>query len=186
MEQVLGEHAELEPLDICKPVLPVPYGERLLTDLQNRAYAVSQLNDLAAKLQKSQSTAQSRRSNPENLTGPNARITVNAAGVAVVTQPGKEKGKDKEAPPDKDGERDGKPKQVEDSALVKAVKDRYALPLARGLRDLTRPHNSTKIASEAQHGLISQMIKDIIFSQRPGAGDSTTTVNNAIETAMAA
>jgi COP9 signalosome complex subunit 5 len=32
--------------------------------------------------------------------------------------------------------------------------------------------HSTKIAMEAQHGLISQVIKDILFSSRPGQGPS--------------
>lgn len=28
--------------------------------------------------------------------------------------------------------------------------------------------SSTKITAEAQHGLISQIIKDVVFSRRPG------------------
>lgn len=35
--------------------------------------------------------------------------------------------------------------------------------------------NSTKIAVEAQHGLISQVIKDVIFSMRPRSGQTTGT-----------
>ena len=34
-------------------------------------------------------------------------------------------------------------------------------------------HSSTKIAVEAQHGLISQVIKDVIFSMRPRIADVT-------------
>ena len=33
-------------------------------------------------------------------------------------------------------------------------------------------NSSTKIAVEAQHGLISQVIKDVIFSMRPKIGQS--------------
>lgn len=48
--------------------------------------------------------------------------------------------------------------------------------------------DSTKIASEAQHGLISQMLKDIIFSNRPdiAAAAKTSSVEAAVETAMTA
>ena len=34
---------------------------------------------------------------------------------------------------------------------------------------------STKIAVEAQHGLIAQVIKDVIFSMRPQNGQAATT-----------
>ena len=43
-------------------------------------------------------------------------------------------------------------KKREDNQLAKSVKD------------------STKIAVEAQHGLISQIIKDVVFSMRPRPG----------------
>jgi len=57
-------------------------------------------------------------------------------------------------PPSKD-QKDGKQKEKDDGKkkendLSKSVKD------------------STKIAAEAQHGLIAQVIKDVIFSIRPG------------------
>ncbi|KAF8157102.1 JAB1/Mov34/MPN/PAD-1 ubiquitin protease-domain-containing protein [Crassisporium funariophilum] len=48
-------------------------------------------------------------------------------------------------------------KKKEDNQLAKSVKD------------------STKIAVEAQHGLISQVIKDVIFSMRPQSGESSST-----------
>ncbi|KAF5318462.1 hypothetical protein D9619_010668 [Psilocybe cf. subviscida] len=57
--------------------------------------------------------------------------------------------KDKDAK-QKDKEKDEKKK--EDNQLTKSVKD------------------STKIAVEAQHGLITQVIKDVIFSMRPKNG----------------
>ncbi|KAI0037234.1 Mov34-domain-containing protein [Vararia minispora EC-137] len=57
-------------------------------------------------------------------------------------------------------------KKKDDSQLDKAVKD------------------GSKIAIEAQHGLISQVIKDIIFSRRPGQVDSKP-VEGVIDTAMA-
>ncbi|KAG8980636.1 COP9 signalosome catalytic subunit rri1 [Tulasnella sp. 427] len=151
--------------------------------ISNRAYAVSQLNDLAAKLSKGVQTAQQRRGNPEGLVLPTpaelAKLqAANKAGVdlkdsmAMLSPPAKGasgKGKEKDStaigavslPP---------PKPVEDSPLMKAVRD------------------STKIASEAQHGLISQMLKDIIFSNRPNvaAAAKTQSVEATVETAMTA
>jgi len=43
---------------------------------------------------------------------------------------------------------------------------------------------STKIAAEAQHGLISQVLKDIIFSSRPGQQAETVRVAELADTAM--
>ncbi|KAH7104828.1 Mov34-domain-containing protein [Auriculariales sp. MPI-PUGE-AT-0066] len=50
-----------------------------------------------------------------------------------------------------------KKKKPEESQLSKSVKD------------------STKIAAEAQHGLIAQVLKDVIFSTRPGQPPSSST-----------
>ncbi|KAG9006821.1 COP9 signalosome catalytic subunit rri1 [Tulasnella sp. JGI-2019a] len=135
--------------------------------ISNRAYAVSQLSDLAAKLVKGQQTAQQRRNNPDGLTLPKKGTMDDGSGGVVMSTPNASpvtkggsgaKGKDKGAaisasvkPVGKTpAQEDGKPK--EDTALLKAVKD------------------SAKIASEAQHGLISQVLKDVIFSNRPGGG----------------
>ncbi|KAK0461144.1 JAB1/Mov34/MPN/PAD-1 ubiquitin protease-domain-containing protein [Desarmillaria tabescens] len=58
-------------------------------------------------------------------------------------------------------------KKKEDNQLAKSVKD------------------STKIAVEAQHGLIAQVIKDVIFSMRPKGGDaSTAQLSDVTDTAM--
>ena len=45
---------------------------------------------------------------------------------------------------------------------------------------------SNKIAIEAQHGLIAQVLKDVIFSLRPGASPDAalTPVSEAVDTAM--
>ncbi|KAH9897059.1 Mov34-domain-containing protein [Cubamyces lactineus] len=59
-------------------------------------------------------------------------------------------------------------KKKDDSALAKAVKD------------------SDKIAAEAQHGLIAQVLKDVIFSSRLSVGGSqTTNVADVVDTTMA-
>ncbi|KAI0674487.1 Mov34-domain-containing protein [Trametes maxima] len=58
-------------------------------------------------------------------------------------------------------------KKKEDSALSKAVKD------------------SDKIAAEAQHGLIAQVLKDVIFSSRLSTPASTATVADVVDTTMA-
>ncbi|KAF9525229.1 JAB1/Mov34/MPN/PAD-1 ubiquitin protease-domain-containing protein [Crepidotus variabilis] len=60
--------------------------------------------------------------------------------------------KEKEGAAGKQKEKDEKKR--EDNQLTKSVRD------------------STKIAVEAQHGLIAQVIKDVIFSMRPGADGS--------------
>jgi len=55
----------------------------------------------------------------------------------------------------------------DDNQLAKSVKD------------------STKIAVEAQHGLISQVIKDVIFSMRPRVGQYVGTEKISEVTDMA-
>ncbi|EGO03355.1 hypothetical protein SERLA73DRAFT_174812 [Serpula lacrymans var. lacrymans S7.3] len=91
--------------------------------ISNRAYAVSQLSDLAQKLAKAQAVVGSTRPVMPSL---------------------KEKDDKSPSAPKKDE------KKKEDNQLAKSVKD------------------STKIAIEAQHGLIAQVLKDVIFSVRPG------------------
>lgn len=45
---------------------------------------------------------------------------------------------------------------------------------------------STKIAAEAQHGLIAQVLKDVLFSSRPGQrGEHPSPVGDLVDTAMA-
>lgn len=58
----------------------------------------------------------------------------------------------------------------DENQLAKSVKDRcviYPFPWIRIERHWQPNHLSTKIAVEAQHGLISQVLKDVIFSMRP-------------------
>ncbi|KAL5514316.1 hypothetical protein ACEPAG_2404 [Sanghuangporus baumii] len=92
--------------------------------ISNRAYAASQLNDLAEKLKRVQPTVANTRPSIPKLQG----------------KEDKEKGKQQEG------------KKKEDSELLKSTRD------------------SAKLAAEAQHGLISQVLKDVIFSRRPGQG----------------
>lgn len=52
-------------------------------------------------------------------------------------------------------------------------------------RDSLRPLVRAKIATEAQHGLIAQVLKDILFSSRPGAPTSSSvSVEEVVDTAM--
>jgi len=106
--------------------------------ISNRAYAVSQLSDLAAKLVKAQSAV------------PGSRVNVVAAEA-------KGKGKEK---------------------ATSEVKEKDEGPLAKVVRD------SSKIASEAQHGLIAQVLKDIIFSTRPGVNSSIGSLDVVVEDSM--
>ncbi|KAG8872694.1 COP9 signalosome catalytic subunit rri1 [Tulasnella sp. 331] len=103
--------------------------------ISNRAYAVSQLSDLAAKLVKGQQTPQTRRNNPDGLTLPKKGtmddINAKSSGMVMSTpnpSPAKAlagaKGKDKATASSSkaSAQEDGKAK--EDTALLKAVKDR--------------------------------------------------------------
>ncbi|KAL5638097.1 hypothetical protein ACGC1H_002374 [Rhizoctonia solani] len=103
--------------------------------ISNRAYAVSQLTDLGAKLAKAQGSLNQR----------GAAANTALAGIPEDVLGGR-KGKAKS------GEEE---KVREESALNKVVKD------------------STKIAREAQHGLIAQVLKDIVFGVRPGQETKT-------------
>jgi len=101
--------------------------------ISNRAYAVSQLQDLHAKLGKAISGI------------PNTRATLpNAKG-------------DAKAPPGK-STKVKEPEDKKDAAAGEKKKDESQL--VKGVRD------SAKIAMEAQHGLIAQVLKDLIFSSR--------------------
>ena len=68
--------------------------------------------------------------------------------------------------------------------MTKSVKDRFASLLLLGLF-LNVFFFSTKIAVEAQHGLIAQVLKDVIFSMRPNGGASTASSKVADVTDMA-
>jgi len=80
-----------------------------------------------------------------------AQSSVNSSRAPIPTLP-KEKEK-----AEKGGTKAEEKKKKEESQLVKSVRD------------------SSKIAIEAQHGLIAQVLKDIIFSNRPGAPSASTT-----------
>ena len=80
-------------------------------------------------------------------------------------------------------------KKDESNQLAKSVKDRYAYyvpPIISLCICLTMTHHSNKIAIEAQHGLIAQVLKDVIFSGRPGAAPeiNVASVGEAVDTAM--
>ncbi|TFK65128.1 Mov34-domain-containing protein [Pluteus cervinus] len=63
--------------------------------------------------------------------------------------------KEKDSGPSASKQKDKDEKKKEENQLAKTVKD------------------STRIAVEAQHGLIAQVIKDVIFSMRPKSGESS-------------
>jgi COP9 signalosome complex subunit 5 len=114
------------------------------------------LQDLGAKLGKAISGI------------PNTRATLPNAKGDVKASTGKST-KVKETEDKKDAAAGEKKK--EESQLVKGVRDRcVTLLIVRQYFDLVprlcpRPY-SAKIAMEAQHGLIAQVLKDLIFSSR--------------------
>ncbi|KAB5589618.1 COP9 signalosome complex subunit 5 [Ceratobasidium theobromae] len=122
--------------------------------ISNRAYAVSQLTDLGAKLAKAQGGLSQRGSAHGALAGGLAgdRSTDPRQTGIPEEMLRKGKGKDEE--------------RREESALGKAVKD------------------STKIAREAQHGLIAQVLKDIVFGARAGQGQRAERVAGVVGGAL--
>ncbi|THH31010.1 hypothetical protein EUX98_g3191 [Antrodiella citrinella] len=111
--------------------------------ISNRAYAVSQLNDLHQKLVKAQTTVATTRAPQPTLHD---------------EKPAAKKAEDK--------------KKDDGNSLAKAIKD------------------GNKIAVEAQHGLIAQVLKDILFSLRvdpttPSEPTETTKpAEDVLDTAM--
>lgn len=73
--------------------------------------------------------------------------------------------------------------------MEKVVKDRYvSSPSALPTPNMnSRAPHSQKIAAEAQHGLIAQVLKDVIFSMRPRSDNAAiaSAVSTATDTAMA-
>lgn len=45
--------------------------------------------------------------------------------------------------------------------------------------------HSTRIAIEAQHGLIAQVLKDIVFSTQPKVSPDTEAISDVVDTSMA-
>lgn len=103
--------------------------------ISNRAYAASQLADLAQKLTKAQTAISSTKAPAPSL-------------------------KD-----DKQARKEEKKKE-DQNQLLKSVRD------------------SDKIASEGQHGLIAQVLKDVIFSMRPQDA-ARSEVSEIMDTTMA-
>ncbi|GAA6030808.1 hypothetical protein JCM8097_008886 [Rhodosporidiobolus ruineniae] len=123
--------------------------------VSNRAYATSQLGDLVAKLR-----------NTEQSVGHRCGIAalaplVVAARQAVANSASKGKGKALDQD-EKDAEGKKKDEKTEETALARVVKD------------------STKLSSEASHGLISALVKDALFNggrlanpSEPNGGDGS-------------
>ncbi|PVG03183.1 Mov34-domain-containing protein [Serendipita vermifera] len=123
--------------------------------ISNRAYAVSQLQDLQAKLNRAKSSIPSTRASV-----PNSSKTEAAAATTTATTSKGTTIKRK----DTIEEVSGKPKDdsKNETALLKGVRD------------------STKLAMEAQHGLISQVLKDYIFGTNKDLKESMAVLDTAI------
>lgn len=118
--------------------------------ISNRAYAVSQLQDLQAKLNKAKGSI------------PNTRASV---PTAKATAPAG----DSKAPPKRKD-------TTEEASTSKAKDEPKESALQKGVRD------STKLAMEAQHGLISQALKEYIFGANQDVAQSLNVLNTAIAT----
>lgn len=139
--------------------------------ISNRAYAASQLADLAAKLHKAQSSMSNRgpglNSTAASILGDLTPQTAGSGSGAAVSAGGEGKGKGVAAA----GAGEGKKKR-DDGGFEQVLRD------------------STRISSESQHGLIAQILKDIIFSTRlrsggmDESGAATTQLDTVLETAM--
>jgi COP9 signalosome complex subunit 5 len=128
--------------------------------ISNRAYAASQLTDLHQKLTKAASNVPQTKPIvpplPPGEKGSSSKVRELHPLDACV-------GSDTSRPSQKSESK----KDVENQ-LAKAVKD------------------STKIAMEAQHGLIAQVIKDVLFSSRPGQvpSQSVASTEETVEMAI--
>ncbi|KIJ25292.1 hypothetical protein M422DRAFT_785628 [Sphaerobolus stellatus SS14] len=121
--------------------------------ISNRAYAVSQLADLHSKISNAQKAVINTRAAAPTLAKAASGTGGNGDAAGVLSPAGK--GKEREA--------EKKEEKKEDSQLMKSVKD------------------ATKIAAEAQHGLMAQVLKDYIFSIRPGLREASDHKAQAME-----
>lgn len=64
----------------------------------------------------------------------------------------------------KSGAETDKDAKTEETALAKAVRDRYVSPSLPLSSRLTSVNHSTKVSLEASHGLIGALLKDSIFN----------------------
>ncbi|KAI9568652.1 JAB1/Mov34/MPN/PAD-1 ubiquitin protease-domain-containing protein [Boletus coccyginus] len=128
--------------------------------ISNRAYAVSQIADLHQKLARAQAVVGNTRPSVPTLKGQDEK-------------PFNNKQEDK---------------KKEGNQLTKTVKDRSASHCSRPLIlkvDLRHCSvYSQRIAAEAQHGLISQVLKDVIFSSRPSQEPDVLRVARLVDAAM--
>lgn len=146
--------------------------EALSHPLQNRAYAASQLADLAQKLTKAQTAISSTKAPAPSLKDDKqARVChscqLSCDDILTVFDIQKEE-----------------KKKEDQNQLLKSVRDRYDI-CSMALK-VTHPARcrSDKIASEGQHGLIAQVLKDVIFSMRPQDA-ARSEVSEIMDTTMA-
>jgi COP9 signalosome complex subunit 5 len=124
---------------------------------------VSQLADLHQKLTKAQGSVSSTRASAPAIKEKDGKVhffwSMLRLGFLCLIAQQKEK----------------EEKKKEDNQLAKSVKDRYSFYFHDLCSLPIYFFNSTKIAVEAQHGLIAQVIKDVIFSMRPQNGQAAST-----------
>lgn len=146
---------------------------------QNRAYAASQLTDLHQKLTKAASNVPQTKPIvpplPPGEKGSSSKVRELHPHDACV-----------ESDTFRPSQKSESKKDVENQ-LAKAVKDRFVPAFFLERRASLQSSNlSTKIAMEAQHGLIAQVIKDVLFSSRPGQvpSQSVASTEETVEMAI--
>ncbi|KAH0834961.1 Mov34-domain-containing protein [Lanmaoa asiatica] len=125
--------------------------------ISNRAYAVSQIADLHEKLARAQTAVGNTRAPVPTLKGQDEKGSNNKVSHTSQFDPKPFLLRDVSQQEDK---------KKEDNQLTKTVKD------------------SQKIAAEAQHGLISQILKDVIFSSRPSQEPDASRVARLVDATM--
>jgi COP9 signalosome complex subunit 5 len=121
---------------------------------------VSQLSDLHQKLAKAQSSVNSTRAPVPTL-----KEKETGTGTQKVSQSESSINHFLTLCPQ---QKEKEEKKKEDNQLAKSVKDRFVRCFCNSF--YADCYVSTRIAVEAQHGLIAQVIKDVIFSMRPQNG----------------
>lgn len=168
----MGEYVESELIDLRKFLYVLLVFEFSDSFQQNREYAVSQLTDLHQKLAKAESAVAGTKATLPNLkeingkgkegdSGTNTKVSIVIPFLEFCHM----KLMRRSCSVDREEEGFREPASKERERQVRQLL--WSLQQFPSKSDMLFACSSTKIAIEAQHGLIAQVIKDVIFSMRP-------------------